>query len=113
MLITVTQRTFNKEVLQSPAPVLVHFWAPWCGLCKMLNPMLLKFQSECYGNVKIVGINADENFHLATTYRLTSLPTLILFEQGEMVERLDGIFGRDDIRITLNQILLQRMPKTA
>jgi thioredoxin 1 len=79
----------------------------------MINPVLLKFQSEWYGEVKIVGINVDKNFRLATSYRLTSLPTLILFEQGSIVERLDGILGRDDLRPTLNRIMVNRLPKTA
>jgi thioredoxin 1 len=79
----------------------------------MLNPMLLKFQSDWCGGVKIVGVNADKNFHLATAYRLSSLPTLILFEQGLIVERLDGILGRDNLRATLDQMMVKRLPKTA
>ena len=84
MVLSVTERTFTQEVLESPIPVLVNFWAPWCGLCKLINPQLQKFQSQWGPNVKLVGINADSNFKLANTYRLTSLPTLILFEGGQI-----------------------------
>lgn len=104
MVLSVNERTFTQEVLKSPIPVLVHFWAPWCGLCRMISPQLIKFQANWGEKVKIVGINADDNFKLAHTYRLTTLPTLILFEEGQILHRLDRFRSRDDIATALETI---------
>jgi thioredoxin 1 len=106
MVLSVTERTFTQEVLESPTPVLVHFWAPWCGLCKVINPILIRFQAQKGGNVKLVSINADSNFKLANAYRLTSLPTLILFEEGEILHRLEYFRSRDEIWQALESISL-------
>ena len=104
MLISINERSFAQDVLESSTPVLVHFWAPWCGLCRMINPLLLQFQNKWGDQVKLVGINADESLRLANTYRLTTLPTLILFKDGQVLERLDGFLGRDDLRVALDAI---------
>ncbi|MCL1475075.1 thioredoxin family protein [Argonema antarcticum] len=106
MLLSVNERTFTQEVLKSPIPVLVHFWAPWCGLCRMISPQLIRFQAKCGQNVKLVGINADDNFKLAHSYQLTTLPTLILFEDGHIADRLDRFQGRDDLSAALDSIFL-------
>lgn len=99
------QQKFTKEVLNSSIPVLVHFWAPWCGLCRMIQPLLAQFQVEHPGQVRVVGINADENLKLANNYRLTTLPTLILFKDGQIIQRFDSFRGRDDLRIALDTML--------
>ncbi len=104
----VSEKTFNKEVLSSTEPVLVHFSAPWCGLCRMINPMLNRLQCERQRPVKIVMINADENLKLANTYRLKNLPTLLLFENGQLVERVDNFTNREGIFATLKRIMLPR-----
>ncbi|AFZ00811.1 thioredoxin family protein [Calothrix sp. PCC 6303] len=104
MVLLVNDRTFNQEVLQSPVPVLVNFEAPWCGLCRIIHPLLLQFQAQCDGEVKLVRINADDNFKLANTYRLKSLPTLILIENGAVKQRLEGFRGRDDLNSALAEI---------
>ncbi|NRB09401.1 MAG: thioredoxin [Richelia sp.] len=104
MVLSVTERTFNQEVLQSPIPVLINFEAPWCGLCRIVHPLLLQFQVECGEEIKIVGINADENFQLSTTYRLKSLPTLILIDNGNVKQRLERFRCREDLRLALKQI---------
>jgi thioredoxin 1 len=113
MLLSVSERTFHKEVLQSSQPVLVHFWAPWCGLCRMLEPLLCKVLSELEHPVKIVRINADENLRLANTYRLKSLPTLLLFEQGHLRERIDGFEGREGLQPILDKMLVNVLVKSA
>jgi thioredoxin 1 len=113
MVLSVGDRTFSTDVLDSSLPVLVHFWAPWCGLCRMINPVLVQFQSEWEGKIKLVGINADENFKLANTYRLTSLPTLILFERGSAIYRIDDFRGRDDLRKDLNNIMTNLVAQSA
>ena len=105
MVLSVNERTFTLEVLESPKPVLVHFWAPWCGLCRLINPQLAHFQVQSGGKFKLVDINADQNFKLANAYRLTTLPTLILFEEGQILDRFDHFRGRDDLSKTLESIL--------
>ncbi len=104
MVLSVSERTFNQEVLQSPIPVLINFEAPWCGLCRIVHPLLLQFQAECNGDIKLVRVNADDNFKLSNGYRLKSLPTLILIENGIVKQRLEGFRGREDLRQALKQI---------
>jgi len=106
MVLSVSERTFAQEVFQASTPVLVHFWAPWCGLCRAIDPTLITFQSDWAGQVKLVGVNADQNFKLAHTYRLTSLPTLILFEGDKARFRLEQYQGREELRRTLDSWML-------
>lgn len=105
MLKAITEQAFEQEVLQSSQPVLVHFWAPWCGLCRMINPMLLKLRTNHEHSIKLVTVNADENFRLANTYRLRNLPTLLLFEDGNLVKRLDDFNGREGMLQSLEKIV--------
>ncbi|MFE1746170.1 thioredoxin family protein [Coleofasciculus sp. H7-2] len=113
MVLSVSERTFTQEVLESSTPVLVHFWAPWCGLCRLINPLLTRVQSEWGEQVKLVGINADQNLKLANTYRLQSLPTIILIENGKVVHRIDSFQGRDDLRMALEKIMVSYLPNSA
>ncbi|QKQ72902.1 co-chaperone YbbN [Nostoc sp. TCL240-02] len=104
MVLSVSERTFTQEVLESPIPVLVNFEAPWCGLCRIIHPLLLQFQAQCGDEIKLVGVNADQNFKLSTTYRLKSLPTLLLIQNGTVRHRLEGFRGREDLRLALEDI---------
>ncbi|MEH2120363.1 thioredoxin family protein [Nostoc sp.] len=121
MVLSVSERTFIQEVLESPIPVLVNFEAPWCGLCRIIHPLLLQFQAQCGEEIKLVGINADQNFKLSTTYRLKSLPTLLLIENGTVQHRLESFGGREDLRLALEDIKasysscpkIYKSPKTA
>ncbi|MBK1988403.1 thioredoxin [Sphaerospermopsis aphanizomenoides BCCUSP55] len=106
MVLSVSERTFTQEVLESSIPVLVNFEAPWCGLCRIIHPLLLQFQSQCSDEIKLVRVNADQNFKLSTTYRLKSLPTLLLIEKGIVRQRLEGFRSRDDLRMALEEIKL-------
>lgn len=106
MVLSVSERTFTQEVLESPIPVLVNFGAPWCGLCRIIHPMLLQFEAQCRDQIKLVGVNADDNFKLSITYRLKTLPTLILIENGKSRQRLEGFGGRDDLLKALEEIRL-------
>ena len=104
MMLSANDKTFSKIVLESSQPVLVNFWAPWCGLCRPIAPSLLQFQSESAGQLQLVNINADDNLKLASTYRLKSLPTLILFEKGQVIYRVEGFNGRDELQRTLSSL---------
>ncbi|NEP04043.1 MULTISPECIES: co-chaperone YbbN [Okeania] len=105
MLLSINEKTFKKEVLDASNPVLVNFWAPWCGLCKMIVPQLIQFQSEWNGHLKLVGVNADESLKLASKYQLRTLPTLILFENGQVVNRVDHFQVREDFLRTLDTFM--------
>jgi thioredoxin 1 len=102
MSLPASDSTFDTEVLSSPIPVLVHFWAPWCGLCRMIEPLLETFQDEWKGQMRLIDINADENLKLANQYRLTTLPTLMLFEDGVIRQRLDSFRGKEELRSALD-----------
>lgn len=104
MVLSVNERNFSQEVLNSSIPVLVSFWAPWCGVCRLVNPFLLRLQAEWNTPLKIVSINADENFKLTTAYRLTTLPTVLLFHNGNLVHRLDGFSNRDQLRLAVENL---------
>jgi thioredoxin 1 len=114
MVLSVSERTFAQEVFEASTPVLVHFWAPWCGLCRAIDPTLTTFESNWAGKVKLVGVNADRSFTLANSYRLTSLPTLILFEGDKVRFRFEQYHGREELRRTLDSWILaiQHSPKT-
>ena len=114
MVLSVSERTFAQEVFQASTPVLVHFWAPWCGLCRAIDPTLATFDAQWAGKVKLLGVNADQSLKLATTYRLTSLPTLILFEGDRARFRFEHYQGREELRQTLDSWMLaaQRSSQT-
>ena len=87
----ITKQNFKGEVLQSDLPVLVDFWAPWCGPCRMLAPVLEELEQDLGGKVKIGKVNVDEEMELAAQFQVASIPTLILFERGQAVCRTVGV----------------------
>jgi thioredoxin 1 len=98
-----TESSFETDVLNSEKPVLVDFWAPWCGPCRRIAPLLEQFAQENSEAVKVVKINTDENMNLATGYRIDSIPTLILFKDGQVVERFVG-FDKFRLQEAISQI---------
>jgi thioredoxin 1 len=87
---SVTDATFEKDVLKAETPVLVDFWAPWCGPCRMVAPVLEKVAEQYAGRVTVVKMNVDENQQTSMTYGIRSIPTVALFQKGEVV---DGVMG--------------------
>jgi thioredoxin 1 len=91
MALEITNENFEKEVIESEIPVLVDFWAVWCGPCKMLTPTIDQLSSEYEGKVKIGKVNVDENQEIAAKYGIMSIPTIMIFKNGQVVEQFIGV----------------------
>lgn len=100
--IALTDDTFEEEVLKADQLVLVDFWAPWCGPCKMIGPIVEELADDLDGKMKISKLNVDENGATATKYGVFSIPTLLVFKDGETVERLVGFMPKPKLVEKLN-----------
>ena len=103
-IITLTQESFTKEVIESPGPILVDFWAEWCGPCKMLAPILDELAAEYEGRVRFGKVNIDEYGPLAAQFNIQSIPTLLLFHKGQVADQLVGLRSKKDLKTRLDRV---------
>lgn len=101
----VTDSTFKQEVLDSELPVLVDFWAPWCGPCRMVAPVVDEIAQQYGGQVKVVKVNTDENPSVASQYGIRSIPTLMIFKGGQRVDMVVGAVPKTTLAQTLDKYL--------
>jgi thioredoxin 1 len=104
-IITLTAENFEKEVLQSPLPVVVDFWAEWCGPCKMIAPVLDELADEYAGRARIGKVNVDEQQSLAAQYGITAIPTLIFFKGGQVLQQVRGARSKRELKEALDRAL--------
>jgi thioredoxin 1 len=104
LIVTLTQENFSQNVLQSQMPVLVDFWAEWCGPCKMIAPLLDELADEYGGKIKIGKVNVDEQQALAAQYGIRAIPTLLLFKQGQIAEQMVGAKSKRDLKASFDRV---------
>ena len=107
-MLELTTANFQTEVLNSPMPVLVDFWAPWCGPCKMQGPILEELANDlAEQKIKIAKLNIDENMTIVESFSISSVPTLIIFQNGEIKEKVYGLQSKDTLREMAEKYLLK------
>lgn len=102
----VTDTNFQSEVLESEVPILVDFWAPWCGPCRVVHPILEEISAERDGELKIVSLNVDDNQQTAARYEVLSIPTMILFKDGAEAKRVVGALPKRRLEAELDPVLV-------
>jgi len=107
--VPVTERDFDAQVIQSDVPVLVDFWAEWCGPCRMIAPIVEDLAGEYEGRLKVVKVDVDENNALAYRYGVMSIPTLGIFKGGQLVERLVGYMPKPELKKRIDQVVNSRV----
>jgi thioredoxin 1 len=104
-IVTITQNNFTREVLQSPIPIVVDFWAEWCGPCKMIAPILDELAPEYEGRVRLGKVDIDQNQELAAQYGINAIPTLLVFKNGQVVEQIRGLRGKRELQTSFDRAL--------
>jgi thioredoxin 1 len=105
MVNEIKDQDFDQEVLKSGLPVVVDFWAPWCGPCRQIAPVVDKLSEEYKGKLKFCKVNVDENHDTASKYHVMSIPTLIFFKKGQLVEQSIGGISEKTLRSKLQELL--------
>jgi thioredoxin 1 len=103
--VTLNDKNFDEEVIKSTLPVLVDFWAVWCGPCQMQNPILEEVAKEYEGKVKVGKLNVDDNPQSASRYNVMSIPTLILFKGGQIVKQMIGVQSKETLEEEFKKII--------
>ena len=103
-IVTLTEGNFSEEVLKSTTPVLVDFWAEWCGPCKMIAPVLDELAAENEGKVKIGKVNIDDFQQIAINYNINSIPTLLFFKGGQVVDQVVGMRSKRDLKQSFDRV---------
>ena len=109
----VTDASFEQDVLKSDVPVLVDFWAPWCGPCRMVAPIVDEIAKEYEGKIRVYKLNTDENPNVASQYGIRSIPTLMLFKGGQKVDTVVGAVPKNTLSGTISKYLLHRSADAA
>jgi thioredoxin 1 len=105
LLKQITDADFEAEIIKSDKPALVDFWAPWCGPCRALGPIVEELAREFEGRLKVSKLNVDENHQTAAQYGIQSIPTLILFKDGKIVDKMIGLTSKDRLETLLKKSL--------
>lgn len=100
-----TDGNFKEDVLEAKEPVLVDFWAEWCGPCRLVGPILDELAKEFEGKIKIAKVNVDENHQVSTDYHIRSIPTLLFFKNGQMVKQLVGAHPKSKLVSEIQEVL--------
>ena len=103
--VTLTDENFRKEVLESEKPVLVDFWAAWCGPCRVLGPVVEELATELNGNAKVGKLNVDENPVTAQQFGIRSIPTVLFFNKGQMADSTIGVVSKEALRSKLEALV--------
>lgn len=105
MELQLTDASFDKDVLKSTQPVLVDFWAPWCGPCRMLGPIVEEIAKEYDGKIVVGKMNTDDNPNVASKFNISAIPSMLFFKGGQVVEQMVGVHSKKDIKAKIDGLL--------